>query len=206
MPVYKKNIINNDSILLIWKIEEDYPALMNSLELSKESIDKIHSFSSDKRKVEFLSTRKLLREAGYSDTDLTYNSDGAPLLINSNISISHTRNYVAVFISSDRVGVDLERKREQLFRISHKFINKAEEKIFDTASLEMLSILWSCKEAMFKLCKRAGIDFKENLMVTKVDIENKILEGEILFDDLKTKVKGSLDIFDNHTLVYLMND
>lgn len=205
MPVYKKNKIENDAILIVWKIEEDYNSLRSNMFLSNDSEKKIALFSSVKRRIEFLVVRKLLQEANYKDIDLSYNSDGAPLLKNSNITISHTSNYVAVIISNKRVGVDIEKNRKQLFRISHKFLNKNEKKTFDTNSLLVLSIIWNTKEAMFKLCEKSGIDFIENLNVTKIDFENKIVEGEMIFNGVLKKVSGSLDIFDNHTMVYLMN-
>ena len=205
MGLYSKKIINNSYTLLIWKIDESYDELLNGLVLRNESVERLEAYGSEQRKKEFLATRWLLKEMSLSDRDLDYNSDGAPLLKDKYISISHTSNYVAVFIGETRVGVDIERNRQQIFRIAHKFVNKEEKEKFDTTSLEILSILWNTKEALFKLCERTGIDFRKNMNVNKISLEDRIVESELVFEDKKIKIEGLLDIFDEHTLVCLMN-
>ena len=206
MPLYYKNIIDSSTTLLIWKIEEDFDFLFSSVNLKATSISKLEKFSSNKRKIEFLATRKLLEEFGISDFDLSYREDGAPLIKDGYISISHTSDFVAIIISSKKVGIDIERNRQQIFRIAHKFLNTDEKTKFDTDSLEVLSVIWNCKEAMFKLCDKSGIDFRENLNVSLIDFESKQVTSELISDDKKVNVTGKLDIFDNHTLVYLMID
>lgn len=204
MPLYSKNEVNNSTTILVWKIEEDFDSLFSPIQLKAESIKKLEKFSSTKRKLEFLATRNLLAEIGLKDDDLFYREDGAPLIKNGNISISHTSNFVAIIISNKKVGIDIEKNRQQILRIKHKFVNADEEALFNTNSLEELSVIWNCKEAMFKLCNRTGIDFKKNLNVSKIDFKDKIIEGDLDFEDKKLKVSGKLDFFDNHTLVYLM--
>ena len=203
MPLYSKNKIVSSTNLLIWKIEEDFDSLFSSVFLTSESLERLEKFSSEKRKAEFLVTRKLLQEMGLSDSDLSYREDGAPLIKSGYISISHTSEFVAVIVSDKRVGLDIERNRQQIFRIAHKFVNADEEKLFDTSSLQVLSVIWNIKEAMFKLCDKTGIDFKKNLNVTNIDFTSNIVEGELIFGDQQFAVIGKLDIFDNHTLVYL---
>ena len=204
MPLYSKNKIDSSTTLLLWKIEEDYDTLFSSVKLQPDSKNRLEKFSSVKRKIEFLATRKLLEEVGLSDADLSYRNDGAPLIKGKFISISHTSDFVAIIVSNKKVGIDIERNRQQIFRIAHKFINEKEKNKFDVDSLEVLSIIWNSKEAMFKLCDRTGIDFRDNLNVSKIDFESKSIEAELNFDEDKLKVNGSLDIFANHTLVYLM--
>ncbi|MCK5906402.1 MAG: 4'-phosphopantetheinyl transferase superfamily protein [Flavobacteriales bacterium] len=204
MPLYSKNKIDSSTTLLLWKIEEDYDTLFSSVKLQPDSIKRLEKFSSTKRKIEFLATRKLLEEVGLSDADLSYRNDGAPLIKGKFISISHTSDFVAIIVSNKRVGIDIERNRQQILRIAHKFVNEEEKNKFDVDSLEVLSIIWNSKEAMFKLCDRTGIDFKDNLNVSKIDFDDKIVEAELSFNEDKIEVKGRLDIFANHTLVFLM--
>jgi phosphopantetheinyl transferase len=206
MPLYIKNKIDSSTLLLVWEIAEDLESLFSTVELKNDSIDKLEKFSSNKRKLEFLATRKLLAEAKLTDHDLSYREDGAPLLKDGFISISHTSNFVVIIVSDKRIGVDIEKNRQQIFRIAHKFINTEEAAKFNTDSLETLSVIWNCKEAMFKLCDKTGIDFRENLNVTEIDFNNKQVKAELIFEEGKKYVSGRLDIFANHTLVYLMID
>jgi len=205
MPLYSKNKIDSSTFILIWKLEEDFDSLLSSVKLQPKSLNKLEEFSSMKRKIEFLATRRLLQEVGFSDLDLNYRDDGAPILINKFISISHSSEFVAVIISDKKVGIDIEKKRNQIFRISHKFVNENEKAKFDIDTLEVLSIIWNTKEAMFKLCDKSGIDFRENMNVSEIDFESKEVKSELIFGDEQIKMKGKLDIFENQTLVYLMN-
>ncbi len=206
MPLYNKHEIDNDTSLLIWKIDEEYDVLLSSVKLGKNSINRIEKFLSEKRKIEFLATRMLLQELDYSDLDLKYNNDGAPYLKDKFISISHTNEFAAIIISNKKVGIDVEKNRTQIFRIAHKFVNDEEKASFDTESLEVLSIIWNCKEAMFKLCDKTGIDFRKNLNITNINLGDRTINAELIFDDKKQALKGKIDIFNEHTLVYLMID
>ena len=206
MPLYSKNIIDISTTLLVWKIEEDFNSLFSSVKLNPNSIARLDSFSSNKRKIEFLATRKLLEEIDISDFDLTYREDGAPLIKDGYISISHTSDFAAIIISDKKVGIDIEKNRQQIFRISHKFLSTYEKTKFDVDSLKVLSIIWNCKEAMFKMCNKSGIDFRENLNVLSIDFEMEQVKSELIFEDKRINVSGKLDIFSNHTLVYLMID
>ena len=206
MPLYSKNKIDNSTTLLLWKIEEDYDSLFSSVRLQPDSINRLEKFSSSKRKIEFLATRKLIEEVGLNDSDLTYREDGSPLIKSGYISISHTSDFVAIIISNKKIGIDIEKNRQQIFRIKHKFVNAEEEEKFDADLLEVLSVIWNSKEVMFKLCDKIGIDFRKNLNVSLIGFESKKVKAELSFDDKKVSVIGKLDIFDNHTLVYLMID
>jgi phosphopantetheinyl transferase len=203
MPLFKKINTDNNTHLLIWKIEESYNTLKSKIELKEDSKKKIEKFKSEKRKIEFLITRILLKELGFDDYDLKYKKSGAPYLHHSEnfISISHSSEYVAVAVSNKKIGIDVEKNRNQIFRIIHKFINDKENKLFDSNNIEIVSIIWNAKEAMFKLCEKQGIDFKKNLIVTKIDIRKKNIKAELVFEDEIKKVSGQMDIFDNHTLV-----
>ena len=201
MPLYKKIRPNKNTSLLVWKVDEDFDTLISKVQLKDESFNKVEKFKSQKRKIEFLIVRILLEKIGFTDEELKYRDSGAPYLDNAFISISHSSDYVAVTTSDNKIGVDIEKNREQIFRIAHKFINNKEKEIFDTSDLETLSIIWNAKEAMFKLCDKVGIDFRKNINVNEIDIDKGLIEAELIFDKETKKVSGSIDIFDNHTLV-----
>ena len=204
MPLYSKKSIDKDTVLVVWEISEPFDELINQVDLNPLSKIRVDKFTSEKRKVEFVCSRIILQEMGYSDFDLTYREDGAPLLKGKYISISHTSEFVAVIVSGKKIGLDIEKNRKQIFRISHKFISAEEANMFDSTSIEILSIIWNCKEAMFKLCDKTGIDFIKNLHVTSISLESSSVEGKLIFDNEIKMVKGKIDIFSNHTLVYLM--
>lgn len=204
MPLYKKINFDKQSVLLIWKIEEDYNFLMKNVTLTEYSKKKIISFSSIKRKKEYLITRILLQKIGYSDVDLYYSSSGAPKIKNKYISISHSSEYVAISISDKHVGIDIETIRDKLKHVSSKYINAHEKEKFNTSSLLTLSIVWSCKEAMFKIEDTQNkLDFKSNLHVSSINFTKNTIQSSIIIGNNTKELKGHFYTFDNHTLVHL---
>lgn len=88
-----------------------------------------------------------------------HHDNGAPYLEGFSglyISISHSREQVAVAIASHPVGIDTETARTQLERIKHKFLSEQEQQRFVT--LNELLLAWSIKEAAYKVAGIRGIN------------------------------------------------
>lgn len=100
---------------------------------------------------------ELIQRAAGPDARVIHDPDGAPLLTGSplNVSISHSRRYAAVAVSSrGRIGVDIEEPRlEQLRRVISKFLAPEELPMWG----ERLLAAWTCKEAVFKAAGVATI-------------------------------------------------
>jgi phosphopantetheinyl transferase len=85
-------------------------------------------------------------------------------------SISHCGNYAAAIVSSEeRVGIDLELFTERVHRIKHKYLHPQElafvNNIVEEKHTELLTLLWSAKEAMFKWWGNGDVDFSEVLRI-----------------------------------------
>lgn len=77
-------------------------------------------FTSDRRKLEWLSVRVLLYSMLQEDKEIGYSSEGKPHLTDNSsfISISHTKGYVAVILSSVApVGIDIEQYGQRVKRV-----------------------------------------------------------------------------------------
>ena len=100
MPIYKSYSPNSCTSIKVWKISESYNELLSSIDLSKNTIEKLNKVQSDVGKREILSIRHLLNEFGFSDNDLYYDENGKPMLSNKqNISISHSKLFSSIIIS-----------------------------------------------------------------------------------------------------------
>lgn len=94
-----------------------------------------------------------------SPPELAHHPSGAPFLPQhpeKSISISHAEGVVAVLLapSAYRLGVDVERKRPQLLRVQTKYLHDDELPMLLPCiphELTALTLLWSAKEALFKL-------------------------------------------------------
>lgn len=81
-----------------------------------------------------------------------------PSTLHLNLSISHTRGYVVLLLSSDsRVGVDIEYRSDRVERIASRFIRLDEQ----VESTDEKLLLWSAKETVYKLFSDDHLAFYE---------------------------------------------
>lgn len=106
-----------------------------------------------------------------SPPELAHHPSGAPFLPQhpeKSISISHAAGVVAVLLapSTYRLGVDVERRRPQLLRVQTKYLHDDELPMLLPCiphELTALTLLWSAKEALFKLLQppsQSLLDFR----------------------------------------------
>ena len=180
MGVIKK-FEENNCLIGIWDTQESLEELL----LLSEKID-LSKFETEKRKKEFLVSRLLLKEI-HPNQQILYNKYGAPEIRNGNqISISHSKNLAAIASSKHKVGLDIEQISVKPLQLSSKFISKD---TCNNLSKEKATLIWCCKEAIFKWHQKGNIDFKNDIK----------LKPFILGDDGKITT-----IFKNkeHTLYY----
>lgn len=207
MPLLLTENIAADSVLGIWNITEDVDELISKVVLTPEEVAIMNSFSNISRKIEWLSVRVLLREITGKDLTIIYNGHRKPFIKGNtyHISISHSKNFSSILLSrSQKVGIDLEYMSHRIDRIAYKFINE-KEYIDNSDHIRKyhLYIHWCAKEALYKICDKQDINFKENLMIEPFAPEKK---GE-----LRGTVCNSLRIenfnlhyftIDNYIIVY----
>lgn len=127
----------------------------------------ISKIRSDRRIIEWLTTRVLLFELLNEEKTIGNRPDGRPFLTDNSykISISHTKDWAAILLHKHfSVGIDVETISERVSRLANKFIS---EKEYIDASQKIIHQLlhWSSKETMFKMMEESEIDFKEHLHV-----------------------------------------
>ena len=117
-------------------------------------------YKSKMRRMEYICERALLRElTGEVDMEIMHNADGKPLLMNgSNISISHTRGFVAIILSEKKnVGIDIEYVHDRVMGIANRFMREDES----ASDIKSLLIHWCAKETIYKLFSSEHLDFKD---------------------------------------------
>ena len=168
MPILKI-IKRSDLQIGVWDINEPVSQLK---QLSK--IEYLPKFGKEERTKEFLSCRLLLNEL-MPNASIHYNKYGAPE-INTDyfISISHSHNISAIIISKNRVGLDIEKMSDKPLKLSSKFILHDRHK---PLSQEKATLIWCCKEAIYKWQQSGGINFISdiNILPFKVKMHGKII-------------------------------
>ena len=127
---------------------------------------------------------------------IEYDEFGKPSLRNDDrqISISHTDGMVAVQISNQPTGVDVEKISGRVAKIAHKFLSPTELKAIDIKNqLLHMYAYWGAKETIYKIYGRKRLDFKKDIRIEPFKIEKK---GSIKAN-LKTKeaISFNLDYF-----------
>ena len=97
MP-FLKTIVNNNSKIGLWEINESMPKINEIAEKLNEQIPK--NLTSIKRKKEWVCTRALLNEIS-GKSKIFYDSSGSPNIDGKFISISHSKNLVAIILSDN---------------------------------------------------------------------------------------------------------
>ena len=186
MPVIVQKSISNNISLSIWSIEESLDFFLSNLRLTKNCEQRLDKLKSDEMKKQFLAVRKLIQLNGISLDSLRYSSEGIPFLNNeTNISISHTKGFSAIAISPKPVGIDIQDFRDKILSISKKFINSNERDLIDPSSIKELTLVWCIKEATYKVHRKPGLDFKDEIKIQS--ISNNLSHSTVEVEKLDKK-------------------
>ena len=193
MPIIHK-IAEDGITILVWKITESLDIIQ-----SLSTRDKAGNHTSEKRKKEQLTSRLLLNKILPNKT-IIYNKFGAPELDNGKyISISHSKQLVAVIVSVKKTGIDIEKISEKTLRLSTKFVS---EKNLIRLSKEKSTLIWCIKEAIYKWHQEGGVDFIKDIIIPEFTATE---HGSVtVFFNKKELILNYLKIND-HYLVYVCN-
>jgi 4'-phosphopantetheinyl transferase EntD len=207
MPLYKSISVNSQTTVKIWKIEESYNDLFQPLDLKPQSLERVLGMKSELHQRGFLSVRHLLREFGYTDQDLFYDANGKPHLKDGkHISITHSFTFSGVVISDKEVGIDIEKQREKINVISHKFVDY-EFNYLDKNSedyINKLTVIWGVKESLYKLFATPGMLFKEHFLVIPFTLQDGNTIAWIDYDDKKYRYNTAFLEFEGFTCAYVI--
>ncbi|MCA1747361.1 MAG: 4'-phosphopantetheinyl transferase superfamily protein [Bacteroidales bacterium] len=185
MGIFLKTEIQPDCLLGVWEITEDYDTLYSLVRLDKAERARLDSFRSLSRKLEWLSVRALIKSMKGDYSKITYNADNKPFINggSANISISHSRSLTAILVSPDkRVGIDLEYMSGKISGLGHKFMNERERLTEDPENKKFhLYLHWCAKEALFKICDKQDVNFKEGITILPFEpTDNGFIRGHVV--------------------------
>ncbi|HEU4496238.1 MAG TPA: 4'-phosphopantetheinyl transferase superfamily protein, partial [Flavobacterium sp.] len=175
--------------------------------LKEETLERLQSMKSEIHQKGFLSVRKLLHESGHSDAQLYYDESGKPHLKNTaHISITHSFGFSAIILSSEKVGIDIEQRREKITRIADKFVGNAEFAFLNKENgqdyISRLTVIWGIKEAIFKIRNESGISFKDHIFVAPFEMQDLKAAASLAFRDRNIKFDIHFEEIEDCTLVY----
>ncbi len=145
-------------------MEETEEQLLSLCDLTDEDKILLGRCSAPKRRIEILSVRALIKTTGINQA-IHYN-DRKPFVDEGYISISHSSNMAAIIWNRNfPVGIDIETVSPRIQRVAQRVFSDNELLLADNDILK-LTILWNCKECVFKLADNENINFKEMIRIT----------------------------------------
>ena len=201
MPFLKEFIINEKTKIKLWKV---ILGELNPKKLNNEEIKLFKLKKSNLLKEQFLAIRKILALEN-SDYIITYDIDGKPILNSEfNISISHSHEIAALVISNNlKFGMDVQFKESKILNIKNKFLNEFEKlNIVGDPSIDILTMIWTSKESIYKAIGLKGVSFSENIKIDKVKEKDKIGKGYYINGAEKVKFDLRFFYLDEYILCY----
>jgi phosphopantetheinyl transferase len=202
MPIFFQQDIDDTARLGIWKIEEDENFFLKQVPLQK-------NITHPHKRLQHLAGRFLLKHLfpdfpvkliKIADTKKPFLEDEA-----YHFSISHCDDYAAAIVSKkERVGVDAEIPSFKIDRIKAKFLNEKEFSILNSQfSITQLTLMWCCKEAVYKWWSYGGVDFSEKIRLQPFELQpSGILPVQFLLGD-ENHLTLHYKIFDKLCLAWL---
>ncbi len=213
MPLFYQHNIDQHTHLAIWRIEENAEFFLAKVPLKKEVK---HPY----KMLQHLAGRFVLTQLfdDFPLEEIEIADTRKPFLPDEkyHFSISHCGNYAAAIASSTkRVGVDVEFISPRLESIAHKFLHASEAaymenwRYLEEMHLQLTTVMWSAKEAVYKWYGKGGVDFKEHMQLNGIPIYKNDDFIDLPFHFLKEKprqleVQGR--IFDPLVLSWVVSE
>lgn len=203
MPVIEDIQLSSTTRIMVWEIKETIDFLKSGLNFSDFSKKTLLKKKSAIHQKQFLAVRNILKLLSIRDIDLSYCVNGKPIIKYGHISISHSKEFVAVLISDEKVGVDIESNSDKCFRIKQKFIG-TENEFPIKIDMRISQVIWNMKECLYKFIDFKEIDLKENLIVIPFSLKEKQTKIWFVKNDLSKDHTVNYFINKNYSLAYII--
>ena len=176
MPLLLSKPIHETAAYAVWNIQETNQMLLDSID--EETPSDLHPT----KLAEWIVGRILIKGLA-TQFDIPYqgvgkHDTGKPFIKGSDAEISISNSFpmaAAIIDLTKPCGIDLERTRSKLMRISHKFINESEKQYAN--DLGKLCAIWCGKEVLYKIHGRKKLSMKGDTSIEFVS--DDVMTGHI---------------------------
>jgi phosphopantetheinyl transferase len=183
LPLHSLQRLSSTAVLGLWHLTETPAELWPALPQAEAYRALLPAAADATRQAQWLAGRVLIHalaeDASYAPHSLVVQNEasGRPWLAGAaegvTVSLSHSGAWVAAVLAhGGRAGVDVEMIRDKAQRLASKFLAPDEWARAQAAALVATAgpsahytLLWSAKEALYKLAAQRGIIFKQQLLL-----------------------------------------
>ncbi len=206
MPLFKTISVAGGKIA-VWQISESFAELASFFTPEELTNADLGKYTFEKRKVEWLASRLLIKELIGNDYRISYLDTGKPELHHADykhISITHSRDFVAVFVHENMAtGIDIESVGRDFQRVEKRYLS--EKELQATGNDQNLHCLyWCAKEAIFKLVLDDGIEFRSQIRIEPFDYSTeRSFTAHYISGEKTTRYSLFFDSFADQILVWV---
>ncbi len=178
MGLLIKKTLENGSTIGIWRMEEEDFFFTQQLDLQPVETEELTPLKG-RRRSEWLASRYLVHEMllskGIEDrVPVLKDEFGKPHISGTPyyLSFSHSHELVAVILSKQPTGIDIQALVPKIERLAHKFMRPEElDSLQPETRLEHLHFYWGAKEAVYKAHGRKELDFRQHIAIQPFDYQ-----------------------------------
>ncbi len=211
MGLYLKKVFPH-AALGIWEINEPFEEIYAKVKLSRQEKKIFSCLKTPARKQQWLSYRLILPYLVKPKemSSIEYDEFGKPFLNNGvrHISVSHSGKFSALIASTKHsVGIDIEKIQPKIVNLAEKFMNSYElDQISSRHEVESLYLVWTSKEAIYKLYGKRDILFKDHINIFPFDFEGQgTIMGEINTPGFKKQLSIQYQVVENYLMAFTID-
>ena len=134
-----------------------------------EDLSLVEGFASEHRRREVLAWRAVVRRELGEGVKISHDENGAPQvdIPDTYISVSHSKEMVAVMLSDRPCAVDIECSTRDFRRVAKHYLS--EEEIALAEQYDIFAEMWSAKESLYKYHRKGGLNYLCDVKITGYD-------------------------------------
>ena len=174
-------VSHKDACICLFENKFSSDELLREFEHAGLYSHELDNLKTENRKKEFLGLRLALKHClKGKEKVIGHTQKGKPVLEDKsyNISFSHCRGWIAVITHPGlEVGIDIENPTQKLNSLYNRFLCEEElQEYLKDENFDYLRIIWSAKEALYKIIGDEAVNFKNQLHILPFRVER---EGNI---------------------------
>lgn len=205
MPLLHEIPFDFPSPTAVWHIVEESQSLEKEISLNVQQQALFNGRQTETARQGFLAARAALFSLGSFSSQLQHCEQGAPVLPKMHCSMSHCSNFALAAIANQPIGVDIEAYRPKIKRIAPKFVHQHEETFLSPhPSIEMLTRLWTAKEAVYKALRQQGLSFKDQIQVMPFSSDDLTGEAKVHVSGKEKTIALRFNRYNHHEITHAL--
>ena len=183
-------IVQEKNQIYVWKVTSVLNDLCKNPSLSARELEEVNTLKSEKRKIEFLACRITLKNLFNDRLELKHHESGKPYIKEANhISISHSKDYIAIAYGEENIGIDIEQPQEKMLKLIPRILSEMELKQFhQNPTIENACKMWGTKESVLKYIGDKNLNYRDDIKIEKNSIKYLNLHFELCFETIEEMI------------------